>query len=178
MQSIKVRDKNFSILIPEEKILERVSAVAAQISADLKDKNPLFLAVLNGSFIFAADLLRGITTPCEITFVRLASYVGTESTGKVMELIGLKEDIKGRTVVIVEDIVDSGLTMTKLLKVLKEKEPGEVRIATLLQKPECLTVPLNIDYCCFEIPNQFIIGYGLDYDGDARYLRSIYTVTD
>lgn len=178
MQSIKVRDKNFTVLIPEDEIRARVSAVAAQISADLEGKNPLFLAVLNGSFIFAADLLRGITTPCEISFVRLTSYAGTESTGKVTELIGLNEDLKGRTVVIVEDIVDSGLTMTKLLKMLKEKEPAEVRVATLLQKPECLTVPLHIDYCCFEIPNQFIIGYGLDYDGDARYLRSIYTVTE
>lgn len=178
MDKIKVRDREFTVSIPEALIMQRVAEIAARISADLKDENPLFLAVLNGSFVFAADLMRGITTPCEITFVRMASYAGTESTGSVKQLIGLKEAIEGRTVVIVEDIIDSGLTMQELLKTLQAKNPKEIRIAALLVKPGNLKVELDIPYCCFEIPNDFIVGYGLDYDGEGRNLRSIYTVVE
>lgn len=178
MDKIKIRDREFAVSIPEEKIKARVAEIAAQISHDLEGKCPLFLAVLNGSFVFAADLLRGIDTPCEITFVRMASYEGTSSTGDVKQLIGLKEDIKDRTVVIVEDIIDSGLTMVHLLDLLKEKQPAEIKIAALLVKPGNLKVNLDIPYCCFEIPNDFIVGYGLDYDGEGRNLPSIYTVTE
>lgn len=178
MDNIKVRDREFAVSIPEEKIKARVAEVAAQISHDLEGKRPLFLAVLNGSFVFAADLLRGIETPCEISFVRMASYEGTSSTGAVKQLIGLKEDIKDRTVVIVEDIIDSGLTMVHLLELLKEKQPADIKIAALLVKPGNLKVELDIPYCCFEIPNDFIVGYGLDYDGEGRNLPSIYTVTE
>lgn len=178
MDNVQVGDRHFKISIPESVIMKRVAEVAAQISEDLKDRRPLFLAVLNGSFVFAADLMRGITTPCEITFVRMASYEGTSSTGKVKELIGLKENIEGRTVVIIEDIIDSGLTMKELLKMLEMKRPKEVRIAALLVKPDNLKVSLDIPYCCFNIPNDFIVGYGLDYDGEGRNLRHIYTVTD
>lgn len=178
MDKIKVRDREFAVSIPEEKIKARVAEIAAQISHDLEGRRPLFLAVLNGSFIFAADLLRGIDTPCEISFVRMASYEGTSSTGDVKQLIGLKEDIKGRTVVIVEDIIDSGLTMVHLLGLLKEKQPADIKIAALLVKPGNLKVNLDIPYCCFEIPNDFIVGYGLDYDGEGRNLPSIYTVTE
>lgn len=178
MDKIKVRDREFAVSIPEEKIKARVAEIAAQISHDLEGKCPLFLAVLNGSFVFAADLLRGIDTPCEISFVRMASYEGTSSTGDVKQLIGLKEDIKDRTVVIVEDIIDSGLTMVHLLDLLKEKQPAEIKIAALLVKPGNLKVNLDITYCCFEIPNDFIVGYGLDYDGEGRNLPSIYTVTE
>lgn len=178
MENIKVRDREFTVSIPEEKIKARVAEVAAQISHDLEGKLPLFLAVLNGSFVFAADLLRGIETPCEISFVRMASYEGTSSTGAVKQLIGLKEDIKDRTVVIVEDIIDSGLTMVHLLELLKEKQPADIKIAALLVKSGNLKVELDIPYCCFEIPNDFIVGYGLDYDGEGRNLPSIYTVTE
>lgn len=178
MDKIKVRDREFAVSIPEEKIKARVAEIAAQISHDLEGKRPLFLAVLNGSFVFAADLLRGIDTPCEISFVRMASYEGTSSTGDVKQLIGLKEDIKDRTVVIVEDIIDSGLTMVHLLDLLKEKQPADIKIAALLVKPGNLKVNLDIPYCCFEIPNGFIVGYGLDYDGEGRNLPSIYTVTE
>lgn len=178
MENIKVRDREFAVSIPEEKIKARVAEVAAQISHDLEGKRPLFLAVLNGSFVFAADLLRGIETPCEISFVRMASYEGTSSTGAVKQLIGLKEDIKDRTVVIVEDIIDSGLTMVHLLELLKKKQPADIKIAALLVKPGNLKVELDIPYCCFEIPNDFIVGYGLDYDGEGRNLPSIYTVTE
>ena len=178
MDKIKVRDREFAVSIPEEKIKARVAEIAAQISHDLEGKRPLFLAVLNGSFVFAADLLRGIDTPCEISFVRMASYEGTSSTGDVKQLIGLKEDIKDRTVVIVEDIIDSGLTMVHLLDLLKEKQPADIKIAALLVKPGNLKVNLDIPYCCFKIPNDFIVGYGLDYDGEGRNLPSIYTVTE
>lgn len=178
MDKIKVRDREFAVSIPEEKIKARVAEIAAQISHDLEGKRPLFLAVLNGSFVFAADLLRGIDTPCEISFVRMASYEGTSSTGDVKQLIGLKEDIKDRTVVIVEDIIDSGVTMVHLLDLLKEKQPADIKIAALLVKPGNLKVNLDIPYCCFEIPNDFIVGYGLDYDGEGRNLPSIYTVTE
>ena len=178
MDKIKVRDREFAVSIPEEKIKARVAEIAAQISHDLEGKRPLFLAVLNGSFVFAADLLRGIDTPCEISFVRMASYEGTSSTGDVKQLIGLKEDIKDRTVVIVEDIIDSGLTMVHLLDLLKEKQPADIKIAALLVKPGNLKINLDIPYCCFEIPNDFIVGYGLDYDGEGRNLPSIYTVTE
>lgn len=178
MDKIKVRDREFTVSIPEAKILQRVAEVAAQINNDLKNENPLFLAVLNGSFVFAADLMRCMEMPCEISFVRMASYEGTSSTGKVKQLIGLKEEIKGRTVVIVEDIIDSGLTMKNLLATLEEKQPKDIRIATLLVKPGNLQVDLDIPYCCFDIPNDFIVGYGLDYDGEGRNLRSIYTVVE
>lgn len=178
MDKIKVRDREFTVSIPEAKILQRVAEVATQINNDLKDENPLFLAVLNGSFVFAADLMRCMEMPCEISFVRMASYEGTSSTGNVKQLIGLKEEIKGRTVVIVEDIIDSGLTMKNLLTTLEKKEPKDIRIAALLVKPGNLQVDLDIPYCCFEIPNDFIVGYGLDYDGEGRNLRSIYTVVE
>lgn len=178
METVTVRDKAFAVSLPEAQIKARVKEIAAQISADLKDKHPIFLAVLNGAFIFASDLLRGITTDCEITFVRFSSYSGTQSTGQVNRLIGLNEDLKGRTVVIVEDIIDSGLTMVKLLETLKEQEPADIRIAALLVKPDNLKVDLDIPYCCFKIPNDFIVGYGLDYDGEGRNLPDIYTVVE
>ena len=178
METVVVKDKTFSIYLTEDKIKERVHEVGAQISADLKGKNPLFLAVLNGSFVFAADLLRSVDTPCEITFIRMSSYEGVSSTGTVKQLLGLKENIEGRTVVVVEDIVDSGLTMKELLALLKEKHPAEVRIASLLVKPGNLKVDLDIPYRCFDIPNDFIVGYGLDYDGEGRNLSNIYTVVE
>jgi len=168
-------------LLPEhikEEIKARVAEVAAKISEELKGEKPLFLSVLNGAFIFAADLLRGITIPCEITFVRLASYSGVASTGKVTQILGLDTSLEGRTVVIVEDIIDSGLTMQKLLASLETYKPAKVIIAALLVKPEKLKVALNIHHCCFKIPNDFILGYGLDYDGEGRNLPNIYTVTE
>lgn len=178
MDKIKVLDRTFQVSLPEADILKRVSEVGAQISKDLEGERPVFLAVLNGSFIFAADLMRSVTIESEISFVKLASYDGTESSGAVRQLIGLNEDLRGRTVVIVEDIVDSGLTMVELLKNLATYQPKEIRIASLFVKPENLKVDLKIDYTCFEIPNEFILGYGLDYDGVGRNLRNIYTVCD
>ncbi len=178
MSVVKIKDKTFKTSIPEAQILERVKAVAERINTDMADKNPLLLAMLNGSFVFAADLMREITVPCEISFVKMSSYHGTSSTGKVKQLLGLNEDIKGRTVIIVEDIVESGLTLKTLLETLKEKEPADVQICTLLFKPDCLQVPLDIKYVAMEIPNDFILGYGLDYDQQGRNLRDIYTVVE
>ena len=176
MESIQIKDKKFAISITEEQILKEVDRVAEEISRDLKDKNPLFLSVLNGSFMFTADLMKRITIPCEISFVKLASYQGISSTGKITEVIGVNEDISGRCVVIVEDIVDTGLTMQQLLETLGTRNPKEIHIASLLVKPEKLQVPLNIKYAAMNIPNDFIVGYGLDYDGLGRNYKDIYTV--
>lgn len=178
MDTIKIKDKNFTVSIPEEKIMKEVERLAAQISKDLEGKNPLFLGVLNGSFMFAADLFRRITIPAEISFVKLASYEGTASTGVIKEVIGLSESLAGRTVVIVEDIVDTGCTMQKLVENLGTRSPESIHICTLLLKPEKLKVPLNVEYVALEIPNDFIVGYGLDYDGYGRNLRDIYTVVE
>lgn len=178
MATIDIKDKTFETLIPEEEILRRVKTVADKMNNDLKGKNPLLLGVLNGSFIFAADLMRMLTIDCEISFVKMSSYSGTSSTGDVKKLVGLKENIEGRTVVIVEDIVDTGLTMEQMLKYLEEFKPAEVHICTLLLKPENLKRNLNIEYVAMEIPNDFILGYGLDYDGLGRNLRDIYVVKE
>lgn len=178
MDTIKIKDREFAISIPEEKILAEVERLATQLSRDLEGKNPLFLCVLNGSFMFAADLFRRITIPAEISFVKLASYEGTSSTGVIKEVIGLSENISGRTIVVVEDIVDTGCTMQKLLENLGTRAPESIHVCTLLLKPEKLKVELDVQYVALEIPNDFIVGYGLDYDGYGRNLKDIYTVVD
>lgn len=178
MDTIKIKGKEFAVSIPEEKILKEVERLAAQISRDLEGKNPLFLGILNGSFMFAADLFRRITIPAEISFVKLASYEGTASTGVIKEVIGLSESISGRTIVVVEDIMDTGCTMQKLLENLGTRSPESIHVCTLLLKPEKLKVDLNVEYVALEIPNDFIVGYGLDYDGYGRNLKDIYTVVE
>ncbi|MBO5002301.1 MAG: hypoxanthine phosphoribosyltransferase [Prevotella sp.] len=178
MAPIKILDKTFSPSIPEEEILKNVKKVADRISKDMEGKNPLLLAVLNGSFVFAADLMRMITIPCEISFVKLASYQGTTSTGTIKEVIGINEDLQGRTVIIVEDIVESGLTIKRMMETLGTRGPKSIHVCTLLLKPERLKVDLDIEYAAMEIPNDFIVGYGLDYDQQGRGLRDIYTVVE
>ena len=178
MGRVKLKDKVFEISISEAEILQRIKVVAEKISKDMEGKNPLLLAVLNGSFIFAADLMRMLTIPCEISFVKLASYQGTTSTGVIKEVFGINEDISGRTVIIVEDIVESGLTIKRMIETLGTRNPESIHICTLLLKPERLTVPLNIEYVAMEIPNDFIVGYGLDYKQQGRNLRDIYTVVE
>ena len=178
MSIVKIKDLTFKTFIPESEIQQRVKAVAEKINKNLDGKNPLLLAVLNGSFVFAADLIRNITIPCEISFVKLASYQGTTSTGKIKEVIGLNEDLTGRTVVIVEDIVDTGFTMKRMIETLGTRHPESIHICSLLVKPDKLQVPLNIEYAAIEIPNDFIVGYGLDYDQQGRQLRDIYTIVD
>ena len=178
MDSIKIKDKSFRVSIPEAEIKMRVKALAEQMSKDLEGKNPIFLAVLNGAFIFAADLMREMTIPCEISFVKLASYQGTTSTGKVKEVFGINEDLSGRTVVIVEDIVESGQTMKQMIESLGTRNPESVRICTLFFKPEKLKEDLDLDYVAFRIPDDFIVGYGLDYDGLGRELKDVYTIVE
>lgn len=178
MDTIQIKDKKFAVSIKEEKILQEVSRVANEINRDLDGKNPLFLSVLNGSFMFTADLMKRITIPCEISFVKLASYQGVTSTGKVKEVIGINEDLTDRCVVIVEDIVDTGYTMQRLLETLGTRNPSEIHIASLLVKPEKLKVELDIEYAAMHIPNDFIVGYGLDYDGLGRNYKDIYTVVE
>lgn len=176
MSRVTIKDKTFETSIPESEIKKRVKAVAAQINRDLAGKNPLFLAVLNGSFIFAADLMREITIPSEISFVKLASYQGTTSTGKVKEVLGINEDLAGRTVVIVEDIVETGGTIRQMVESLGTRNPASVYICTLFFKPECLKEQFEPDYVAFRIPNDFIVGYGLDYDQQGRGLKDVYTL--
>ena len=176
MKTVKIKDKEFVPMISEEEIKRRVKELAAQISKDMASKNPLLLAVLNGSFVFAADLMREITIESEISFVKLASYQGTTSTGTVKEVIGINENLSGRTVIIVEDIVESGLTMKRMIESLGTRNPASVHICTLLLKPDCLKVDLDIEYAAFSIPNDFIVGYGLDYDQQARNLKDIYVL--
>lgn len=178
MDTIKINDRRFRISIPEAEIKNRIKTVAAQISKDMEGKNPLFLGVLNGAFIFAADLMREMTIPCEISFVKLASYQGTTSTGTIQEVIGINEDLTGRTVIIVEDIVESGATMKRMIEQLGTRNPASVHICTLFFKPDKLKADLNLDYVVFRIPDDFILGYGLDYDQAGRGLKDIYTIIE
>ncbi len=176
MGIVKIKDKTFQTSITEAEIKSRVKAMAQQISKDMEGKNPLFLGVLNGAFIFAADLLREMTIPCEVSFVKLASYQGTTSTGKVTEVLGINEDLSGRTVVIVEDVVDTGHTMKQMIETLGTRNPASVHIFTWFFKPEKLKEKLTLDYVVFSIPDDFILGYGLDYDGQGRELKDVYTI--
>ena len=178
MGTVKIKDKSFRISIPEAEIKARVKALAQQISKDMGGKTPLLLGVLNGSFIFAADLMREMTIPCEISFVKLASYQGTTSTGKIKEVLGINENLSGRTVVIVEDIVESGQTMKQMVESLGTRNPASVHICTLFFKPDKLREELTLDYVAFRIPDDFIVGYGLDYDGLGRELKDIYTIVE
>lgn len=176
MKKVTLKDKTFGLSLPESEILKAIDTIAIDMNRDLEGKDPLFLVVLNGAYMFASDLMKRVEVLGEVSFVKVSSYQGTESTGETTELIGLNEEIAGRTVVIVEDIVDSGLTMSKLVKSLHDKGAGEVKVATLFFKPESLKHELHLDYVALRIPNDFIVGYGLDYDGYGRNLRDIYTL--
>ena len=178
MDLVDVNGKKFKISIPAEEIKQRVKSLGEQISKDYAGKNPLFLAVLNGSFVFAADLYREISIPSEISFVKLASYQGVTSTGTISEVIGINEELTNRHIIIVEDIVDTGYTMQHMLETLGTRSPASIRICSLLTKPEKLQVPIDIDYVAFKITNLFVVGYGLDYDQQGRNLKDIYTIVD
>ena len=177
MKQVKLHDKEFKVSIPSEKIQEAIIQMAKKINDDYKDKNePLFISILNGSFMFTADLFKHIDFVCEVTFLKLTSYKGTASTGAVRQLIGVNEAIEGRDVIVLEDIVDTGITLEQILGQLKSFEPASVRVASLLFKPEAYQKDMMIDYIGMEIPNDFIVGYGLDYDGLGRNLPDIYTL--
>lgn len=160
--------------MPAEEIQKRVKELGEQLTEDYKGKTPIFLGILNGSFMFVADLFKHLKMDCTITFVKLASYKGTTSTGNVVTAIGLEETLHDKDIIIVEDIVDTGNTMNAFLKTLEEKEPRSVKICTLLSKPTALKHPIPLDYVGFEIPDKFVLGYGLDYDGLGRNLPNLY----
>jgi len=172
--SIKIKGKEFIPYLSSTSIQERIGKIADVINAEYADKDPLFIGVLNGAFMFASDLLQKVTCSCQITFVKMASYQGTTSTGTVKELLGLRESIEGKHVIILEDIVDTGLTMSKAIEDLSKQNPASLEIATLLFKPESITEKLDLKFVGFEIPNKFVLGYGLDYDGYGRNLQDIY----
>ncbi len=178
MNSIIIKDKTFIPFIEEESLLDAVKKVAQQINKDYEGKQPVFLGVLNGSFMFFSDLLKSIDLSSTVSFVKLASYEGTNSKGVVNELIGLSEDISGKDIIIVEDIVDTGNTSEKLFQILGKKNPNSIKIATLLYKPEAYKKSHPVDYVGLEIPNAFVLGYGLDYDGLGRNLNSIFVLKE
>lgn len=177
MKKVKILDKEFEIFIPYEKIRSEIERIADQMNKELADKEPLFLCILNGSFMFAAELFKRIDfVESEISFVKLASYEGDKTTGAVKQLIGLNEKIEGRTVVVLEDIVDTGITINNIGEQLAKLKPKEVHVATLLLKPDALQKEVDLKYVGLEIPNDFIVGYGLDYNGYGRNLLDIYSV--
>ncbi len=178
MAQITVLDKTFESYISYNQIEQAVQKIAEKMEKDLTGKNPLFLVILNGAFMFAGDLFKYLHFPAEISFVKFASYSGTNSTGAVKQLIGLNENLEGRVIVLVEDIVDTGISMERILKDLAPKKPAEVKIATLLFKPDAYIKDFKIDYVGLEIPNDFIVGYGLDYNGQARNFKDIYKIVN
>jgi hypoxanthine phosphoribosyltransferase len=174
MKQVDLLDKSFEIFIANEQIQKAIDQMAEPMAQDLRDKNPLFLVVLNGAFMFAADLLKRFDFDCQVSFVKLSSYMGTKTTSVVREIIGLDEVLHGRTVVIVEDIIDTGITMANTIPKLRNLEAKEVKLASLLFKPDAFTMDYPIDYIGLKIPNDFIVGYGLDYNGYGRNLPDIY----
>ncbi len=174
MANITVHDKVFIPYLPESLILEKVKELAAELKKDYAGKKPLFIAILNGSFMFASDLFKEIDFEAEICFIKLASYKGTKSSGQVITAIGLDTDINDRHVVILEDIIDTGKTMNEFLPQLRNQQPLSLKVAVLLHKPDATVFPMTIDYCCFSIPNKFVLGYGLDFDGLGRNIRELY----
>ena len=174
MSTIQVLDKTFVPYLSEAAIQEKITALAAQLNKDYAGKRPIFLSILNGSFLFTADLFKQITIEAEVSFIKLASYKGTSSTGNVITAIGLDANIKDRHIIILEDIIDTGKTLHHYLPQLDNMQPASVKIAVLLDKKEALQYPVKVDYACFEIPNKFVVGYGLDYDGLGRNSKDIY----
>ncbi len=174
MSNIKVLDKEFEPYISEAAIQAKITELAHQLNQEYAGKRPIFLSILNGSFLFTADLFRQITIEAEVCFIKLASYKGTTSSGNVITAIGLDANVSGRDIIIVEDIIDTGKTLHHFLPQLESSQPTSIKIAVLLNKTEALAFPVKVDYACFDIPNKFVVGYGLDYDGLGRNTRAIY----
>ncbi len=174
MSNIKVLDKEFEPYLSEELIQQKISELASQLNKEYAGKRPIFLSILNGSFLFTADLFKQITIEAEVCFIKLASYKGTTSSGNVITAIGLDANVNGRDIIIVEDIIDTGKTLHHFLPQLESSNPASIKIAVLLNKTEALAYPVKIDYACFDIPNKFVVGYGLDYDGLGRNTKAIY----
>jgi len=173
-----VLDKDFVPFLSANEIDEKINGLAQQLNTDYEGQNPLFISVLNGSFMFSSDLFKHLTIPAEICFIKLASYKGTKSTGHVITAIGLDVDITNRHIIILEDIIDTGKTLSQFLPQITNQQPASVKIAVLLHKPEATVHRFPIDYCCFSIPNKFVVGYGLDYDGYGRNIPEILQLAD
>ena len=174
MKQVTIEDKTFGIYIQDQEIQQAIQTIANEMNVLYADKKPIFISVLNGAFMFTTDLLKKIEVPCELSFIKLSSYSGTTSTGTVKEIVGLQEEISGRDVIVIEDIIDTGITMQKIISQLESKNPASIRIATLLLKPDSVKVPINPDFVCFSIPDKFVVGYGLDLNGIGRNLPDIY----
>ena len=177
-QTARAHELSFQLYITAQQIRQRVEQLGQEITKDYAGKKPVFLSILNGSFVFMADLVRSVNLQCETTFIKLSSYEGVKSTGNVSTLIGMDIDLKGRDVIVVEDIIDSGQTLDQFLKELNKNNPSSVRIASLLVKPDALQFEIPVDYKGFDIPNKFVIGYGLDYNGEGRNLGGIYQLIE
>lgn len=175
---IRIKDKSFEVSIPNEEIQQKVKALAEKMNNDYAGKNPVFVCILNGAFVFMADLVRYLDFQPDIVFAKYSSYEGMNTTGKVKEVLGVSVDLAGKDVVVVEDIIDTGITMSHVLPIFQAKGVASVKIATMLMKPEKLKCNIEVDYCAMEIPNDFIVGYGLDYDGLGRNYKDIYTVVE
>jgi hypoxanthine phosphoribosyltransferase len=175
---MNVLDKKFRPFLSAEVLNERIKELATQINKDYIGKNPIFIGILNGSFMFASDLYKNITLPSTISFIKLVSYKGTTSTGTVITSIGLEEDLTDKDVILIEDIVDTGKTMKEFVATLHKQSPASIQICTLLHKPEALQHPLDLKYVGFEIPNKFVVGYGLDYDGFGRNSQEIFQLDE
>lgn len=178
MSNITLFNKTFEPYLPESLIQEKIKELGDIISKEYEGKRPLFIGVLNGSFMFAADLFKQITIEAEICFIKLASYKGTKSTGNVITAIGLDTDIRDRHLILLEDIIDTGKTMNEFIPQLYHQQPASIKMAVLLHKPDATVYPVQIDYCCFSIPDRFVLGYGLDYDGFGRNLKEIYQLKE
>lgn len=176
--NMRVKDKEFKKFIKKKAIQKKVKKLASRINEDYKDKNPLFIGILNGAFMFASDLMKEVDIPSEISFIRVKSYDKTDSTGKMKKILGLEETIKGRHIIVIEDIVDTGFTIAEIMDEIKSGEPQTLEIVTVLFKPNALKKKLPLKYVGFEIPNEFVVGYGLDYDGYGRNLKDIYQIID
>lgn len=175
---IRIKDKSFEVSISNEEIQQKVKALAEKMNKDYAGKNPVFVCILNGAFVFMADLVRYLDFQPDIVFAKYSSYEGMNTTGKVKEVLGVSVDLAGKDVVVVEDIIDTGITMSHVLPIFHAKGAASVKIATMLMKPEKLKCNIEVDYCAMEIPNDFIVGYGLDYDGLGRNYKDIYTVVE
>ena len=178
MTTIKLHDRTFVKSISNEEICREVKRLAGEINSDYAGKRPLLLGVLNGCFMFAAELLKGLDVECEVSFVKLSSYEGMDSSGVVREVMGLTQSVAGRDIIVIEDIVDTGVTMQRMLRMLEAERPASLAIASLFVKPSRLQVPVDVKYAAFSIPDRFIVGFGLDYDGLGRNLPDVYDVKD
>lgn len=176
MKEIRILDKNFREMITEKEIMKRVDELVTEMNRDLNGKDVVFLGILNGAFLFAADIFKKLEIPARISFVKLASYEGTKSSGSIKELIGWNEDIRNKTVVVIEDIVDTGHTLERIMAELVMRKAADIKVATAFFKPDAYKRNIKLDYVGFEIPNEFVVGYGLDYDGFGRNLPSVYTL--